>query len=118
VQLPITAAILAGRSCDDAILSPAALAGLFFVPEKAQIAGEAFVRPEGRSIRVRVLETILGLLLLAGAIAGCSAPPGGGAAQQDYNYNLGSCYNSGLGPGYSRDFSYGDRYVSGQNRQC
>jgi hypothetical protein len=63
--------------------------------------------------------TILSLLLLAGAIAGCSAPnSGGSAAQPDYNYTLGSCYSSGLGPGYSRDYSYGDRYVQGQNRQC
>jgi hypothetical protein len=62
--------------------------------------------------------TILTLLLLAGVPAGCSVPNDGGPdARPDY-YNLGSCYNSGLGPGYSRDYSYGGRYVQGQSRQC
>jgi hypothetical protein len=77
-------------------------------------------QPAGETIDpMRVRTTILGLLLLTGMLAGCAAPNGGGSsARPDYNYNIGSCYSSGLGPGYSRDFSYGDRYVSGQNRQC
>jgi len=62
--------------------------------------------------------TILSLFLLAGVPVGCSVPNDGSPdARPDY-YNLGSCYNSGLGPGYSRDYSYGGRYVQGQSRQC
>lgn len=62
---------------------------------------------------------ILSLLLLAATMAGCNGPNDGGSnAQPGYNYNVGSCNGSGLGTGYSRDYSYGDRYVSGQNRQC
>ncbi len=62
--------------------------------------------------------TILSLLLLAGVLGGCSAPNGGGPNTEPGYYNPGSCNNSGLGPGYARDYSYGDRYAQGQNRQC
>ena len=62
--------------------------------------------------------TILCLFLFAGALAGCGASNGGSAdAQPDY-FNPGACSNSDMGPGYSRDYSYGDRYVQGQSRRC
>ena len=73
---------------------------------------------ERSSTLMKTPVTILSLLLLACVPAGCSVPNDGGPdARPDYD-NLGSCYNSGLGPGYSRDYSYGGRYVQGQSRQC
>jgi hypothetical protein len=60
------------------------------------------------------------LLLLAGGIAGCAGRSGsaGDGSTAQYNYAAGSCYNAGQGPGYARDYSYGDRYAMGHNRQC
>jgi hypothetical protein len=60
----------------------------------------------------------LSILLLAAIAAGCSTSAGGGSAQPDYYRSLGSCNNNPLGPGYSRDYSYGDRYAAGQTRRC
>lgn len=59
-------------------------------------------------------------LLLACSIAGCAAPKAGGmtSAGGQYNYASGACYDPGMGTGYARDYSYGDRYLSGHNRQC
>ena len=69
---------------------------------------------------MKTVPGIPGLLLLLGIVAGCTASEGGGevSGQPDYYRNLGSCNNSGLGAGYSRDYSYGDRYATGQTRRC
>ena len=64
--------------------------------------------------------TIILCLLLAGSIAGCAgrSASDGDSSTAQYNYATGSCFNSGQGTGYARDYSYGDRYAMGHNRQC
>jgi hypothetical protein len=70
---------------------------------------------------MKIPALLLSLLLLAGAAAGCTAPNAGGGtanASDQYSYGSASCYNPGLGAGYTRDYSYGGGYVTGHNRQC
>ncbi len=55
------------------------------------------------------------LVLLLGA-CGNSASPAANAGDSGY-YNIGNCFDNGR-VGYARDYSYGERYLSGQNRAC
>ena len=38
-------------------------------------------------------------------------------SDSSYYSNTGNCFSNGR-VGYSRDYSYGGRYVTGQNRSC
>ena len=69
---------------------------------------------------MRALVRFLNILVLTCVTAGCASTHSGGAgdASGQYQSGSGSCYNPGMGSGYSRDFSYGGRYVLGHNRQC
>ncbi len=66
------------------------------------------------------ISSIAVCLLLVGSIAGCAGRSGsdGDSSTVQYNYATGSCFNAGQGAGYARDYSYGDRYVMGHNKQC
>jgi hypothetical protein len=55
----------------------------------------------------------LPLLLVACAN---TAPQAGNGHDAGY-YNMGNCFDNGQA-GYARDYSYGDRYLSGQSRAC
>ena len=61
-----------------------------------------------------------GALLIVLALAGCNAGSGSTASPPSYGtgyYNTGNCFDSGR-TGYARDYSYGDRYLTGQSRSC
>jgi hypothetical protein len=60
----------------------------------------------------------LGVFALALFLGACgnSAAPAANAGDSGY-YNMGNCFDNGR-VGYARDYSYGDRYLSGQNRAC
>ena len=58
---------------------------------------------------------LFALMLLLGA-CGNSVRPAANAYDPGY-YNMGNCFDNGR-VGYARDYSYGDRYLSGQNRAC
>ena len=61
----------------------------------------------------------VGALLIVLALAGCNAG-GGTASPSSYDtgyYNTGNCFDNGR-TGYARDYSYGDRYLTGQSRSC
>ena len=58
---------------------------------------------------------LFALALLLGA-CGNTAPPAANAYGPGF-YNMGNCFDNGR-VGYARDYSYGDRYLSGQNRAC
>lgn len=58
---------------------------------------------------------VFALVLLLGA-CGDTARPSGNSLDRGY-YNMGNCFDNGR-VGYARDYSYGDRYLSGQNRAC
>lgn len=55
-------------------------------------------------------------LVLSLGACGNMAPPAGNSSDPGY-YNMGNCFDNGR-VGYARDYSYGDRYLSGQNRAC
>ena len=61
-----------------------------------------------------------GALLIILSLAGCNAGSGGAARPSSYDtgyYNTGNCFDNGR-TGYARDYSYGDRYLTGQSRSC
>ena len=60
---------------------------------------------------------LFAVVLLLGACGnGSTAAPAANAYDPGY-YSTGNCFDSGR-VGYARDYSYGDRYLSGQNRSC
>ena len=58
---------------------------------------------------------VFALALVLGACGNTSRPAG--SAYDTGYYNLGNCFDNGR-VGYARDYSYGEGYLSGQNRAC
>ena len=61
-----------------------------------------------------------GALLIVLALAGCNAGSGNTTSPSSFDtgyYNTGNCFDNGR-TGYARDYSYGDRYLTGQSRSC
>lgn len=76
------------------------------------------VAAAARVISMKTPALILALLLGLGLAACSTADSGGNAdASPQQNLGFGSCSN-GIGPGYYRDFTYGNRYVQGNSRNC
>ncbi|HEX3066296.1 MAG TPA: hypothetical protein VFA91_08980 [Candidatus Polarisedimenticolia bacterium] len=58
---------------------------------------------------------LFAIILLLGACGNTARAPGN--VYDGGYYNFGNCSDSGR-VGYARDYSYGERYLSGQNRAC
>ncbi len=57
-------------------------------------------------------------IALAGMLGGCLTTDQNSRMSDPSQYtNTGNCFDNGRA-GYSRDYSYGGRYVTGQNRSC
>jgi hypothetical protein len=61
---------------------------------------------------------VAGAIVLAATLAGCiTTDQDTSMSDPSWKTNTGNCFSNGR-VGYSRDYSYGDRYVTGQNRSC
>ncbi len=61
---------------------------------------------------------VAGAIVLTAMLAGCiTTDQNTSMSDPSWITNTGNCFNNGR-VGYSRDYSYGSGYVTGQNRSC